>query len=161
LTFSYLIVINISWIAIFIVAIRSNYLIPAIDLGLKIARQVSSSLSSFSYQSIESVISPLSGSADLSNESLPFVSIIVPARNEEKNIKKCQLSLLNQSYANFEIIAIDDNSTDNTLQIMNEIKNDKRILKASERGKLKVLSLTSKPEGWTGKERHGPPSRDI
>jgi len=76
----------------------------------------------------------------------------VPARNEEKNIKKCLLSLLNQSYANFEVIAIDDNSTDNTLQIMNEIKNDKRILEsACKRGKLKVLSLTSKPEGWTGK----------
>ena len=87
-------------------------------------------------------------STDLSNNSLPFVSIIVPARNEEKNIKKCLLTLLNQSYTNFEVIAIDDNSTDNTLQIMNEIKNDKRI---SKRGKVKVLSLTSKPEGWTGK----------
>ena len=59
---------------------------------------------------------------------------------------------MNQSYTNFEVIAIDDNSTDNTLQIMNEIKNDKHILEsASKRGKLKVLSLTSKPEGWTVK----------
>jgi chlorobactene glucosyltransferase len=134
-TFSYLVVINISWLAIFIVSIRSNYLIPAIDLGLMIARQAISLSSSLS-------------STDLSNNSLPFVSIIVPARNEEKNIKKCLLTLLNQSYTNFEVIAIDDNSTDNTLQIMNEIKNDKRI---SKRGKVKVLALTSKPEGWTGK----------
>jgi chlorobactene glucosyltransferase len=139
LILNYLIVINISWIAIFIVAIRSNYLIPAVDLGLKIARQAISLSSSLSC-------------TDLSNNSLPFVSIIVPARNEEKNIKKCLLTLLNQSYANSEVIAIDDNSTDNTLQIMNEIKNDKRILEsASKSGKLKVLSLTSKPEGWTGK----------
>jgi cellulose synthase/poly-beta-1,6-N-acetylglucosamine synthase-like glycosyltransferase len=139
LILNYLIVINISWIAIFSVAIRSNYLIPAIDLGLKIARQAISLSSSLSC-------------TDLSNNSLPFVSIIVPARNEGKNIKKCLLTLLNQSYANSEVIAIDDNSTDNTLQILNEIKNDKRILEsASKRGKLKVLSLTSKPEGWTGK----------
>ncbi len=135
LIFNYLIVINISWIAFFIISIRSNYLIPAIDLGSKIARQAISLSSSLS-------------STDLSNNSLPFVSIIVPARNEEKNIKKCLLALLNQSYTDFEVMAIDDNSTDNTLQIMNEIKNDKRI---SKRGKLKVLSLTSKPEGWTGK----------
>ncbi|MGB8934081.1 MAG: glycosyltransferase [Candidatus Nitrosopolaris sp.] len=54
--------------------------------------------------------------------SLPFVSIIIPARNEEENIRKCLISLLSQSYPNFEVIAIDDSSTDNTLQIMNKIK---------------------------------------
>jgi glycosyltransferase involved in cell wall biosynthesis len=54
---------------------------------------------------------------------------------------------LNQGYTNFEVIAIGDDSTDNTLQIMNEIKNDEDILRsASKRGKVKVLSLTSKPE---------------
>jgi glycosyltransferase involved in cell wall biosynthesis len=58
----------------------------------------------------------------LLNISLPFVSIIVPARNEGENIKKCLMSLLSQSYPNFELIAIDDNSTINTLQIMNKIK---------------------------------------
>ncbi len=56
-------------------------------------------------------------------KNLPFVSIIVPARNEEKHIKRCLLSLLSQDYPYFEIIAIDDNSTDSTLYIMNNIKN--------------------------------------
>src|ERR671911_2894035 len=42
--------------------------------------------------------------------SFPFVSIILPARNEQENIKKCLHSLLAQDYCNFEIIAVDDRS---------------------------------------------------
>jgi hypothetical protein len=42
--------------------------------------------------------------------NFPFVSVIVPARNEEKYIERCLLSLLSQDYPNFEIIAVDDNS---------------------------------------------------
>lgn len=57
--------------------------------------------------------------------SFPFVSIILPARNEQENIKKCLHSLLSQDYCNFEIIAVDDNSSDNTLSIMREVQ--KRI----------------------------------
>jgi cellulose synthase/poly-beta-1,6-N-acetylglucosamine synthase-like glycosyltransferase len=49
--------------------------------------------------------------------NFPFVSVIVPARNEEKYIERCLLSLLSQGYPNFEIIAVDDNSSDNTLKI--------------------------------------------
>ena len=48
----------------------------------------------------------------------PFVSVVVPARNEQGNIEKCILSLLAQNYPNFEVIVIDDNSTDDTLKIM-------------------------------------------
>src|SRR5215218_4516899 len=55
--------------------------------------------------------------------NFPFVSVIVPARNEEKYIERCLLSLLSQDYPNFEIIAVDDNSSDNTLKIMRDIKN--------------------------------------
>ena len=54
--------------------------------------------------------------------NLPFVSIIVPARNEENHIERCLLSLLSQEYPYFEIIAIDDSSTDGTLKIMHDIK---------------------------------------
>src|SRR5947207_15445690 len=43
-----------------------------------------------------------------------LVSIIVPARNEERNIRRCIESLLGQDYDNFEIIAVDDASTDGT-----------------------------------------------
>jgi chlorobactene glucosyltransferase len=59
---------------------------------------------------------------------------------------------LRQDYPNFEIIAVDDNSSDNTLAIMENIKNNnnhKTIGLPIER--LKILSLKFKPEKWTGK----------
>ncbi|MGN6623437.1 MAG: glycosyltransferase, partial [Candidatus Nitrosocosmicus sp.] len=43
--------------------------------------------------------------------SFPFVSVIVPARNEEREIERCLISILKQNYPNFEVIAIDDCST--------------------------------------------------
>src|SRR5919108_6375512 len=52
----------------------------------------------------------------------PFVSVIVPARNEEDNIEECLLSVLMQDYPNFEVIAVDDNSKDRTLEIIKGIK---------------------------------------
>ena len=85
--------------------------------------------------------------------NFPFVSVIVPARNEEKYIERCLLSLLSQDYPNFEIIAVDDNSSDNTLKIMKDIKNKNNKKKNTGLlpDKLKVISLKSKPDGWTGK----------
>ena len=53
---------------------------------------------------------------------LPSVSIIVPARNEEREICRCLTSLLGQNYPNYEIIAVDDNSSDNTLLAMQKIR---------------------------------------
>src|SRR5215213_3492279 len=85
--------------------------------------------------------------------NLPFVSVIVPARNEEKYIERCLLSLLSQDYPNFEIIAVDDNSSDNTLKIMKDIKNKNNKIENTGLlpDKLKIISLKSKPDGWTGK----------
>jgi cellulose synthase/poly-beta-1,6-N-acetylglucosamine synthase-like glycosyltransferase len=94
--------------------------------------------------------------------SFPFVSIILPARNEEENIKKCLNSLLSQDYGNFEIIAVDDNSTDNTLSIMLEVQKEynkkqkkKRLSKLRQQKSnypvLKVISLKDKPDDWAGK----------
>ena len=48
----------------------------------------------------------------------PKVSIILPARNEEKFIKKCLDSLINQDYKNYEIIVINDSSEDDTEKII-------------------------------------------
>jgi len=72
----------------------------------------------------------------------PKVSIIIPARNEEKNIRKCIDSLLNQNYPNFELILINDRSTDNTLSIVKQesLKDDR----------LKVIDIKSIPAGWVG-----------
>ena len=48
----------------------------------------------------------------------PYISVCVPARNEERDIKNCVESLLNQDYPNFEVIVVDDNSNDNTAKIL-------------------------------------------
>jgi chlorobactene glucosyltransferase len=76
----------------------------------------------------------------------PFVSVIVPARNEGDNIEKCLLSILTQKYPNFEVVAVDDNSDDKTLEIMKGLKSRQAFSK-----KLKVVSLSAKPDGWMGK----------
>ena len=57
------------------------------------------------------------------------VSIIVPIYNLEKYIRTCVISIINQTYKNLEIILIDDGSSDNSLQICNELsKQDSRII---------------------------------
>lgn len=92
--------------------------------------------------------------------NLPFVSIVVPARNEEKSIERCIRSLLNQDYPGFEIIVIDDNSTDNTSKILKNIKDNTTCQNVSSTIEaaltsstdiLKIITLKSKPDGWTGK----------
>lgn len=76
-------------------------------------------------------------------KNFPKVSIILPARNEEKYIARCLDSLLKQDYPNFEIIAINDSSTDRTEVIMQHYAaRDPRIL---------VVNAKSKPVGWVGK----------
>jgi glycosyltransferase involved in cell wall biosynthesis len=71
-----------------------------------------------------------------------LVSVIIPARNEEKLIKNCLSSLLNQYHSNYEIIVVNDNSSDGTLEIVQSFRNT---------GKVKVFDAGQKPEGWIGK----------
>jgi chlorobactene glucosyltransferase len=72
-----------------------------------------------------------------------LVSVIIPARNEEKHIKNCILSLLNQHLGiNYEIIIVDDNSSDNTLEVLKFFKNN---------DKIRVIEAGNKPEDWIGK----------
>src|SRR4030043_847399 len=73
----------------------------------------------------------------------PLVSILVPARNEEKGIGRCLLSLVKQDYDNIEILVLDDNSTDKTASIATDIS------KAFKN--VKLINGKSLPEGWTGK----------
>ncbi len=79
--------------------------------------------------------------------SLPFVSIIVPARNEERNIRECVVSLLEQDYANYEVIVVDDSSTDATPVLLHALQQDERIAG----NPLRVLRVAELPEGWAGK----------
>jgi len=77
------------------------------------------------------------------SKSSPKVSIILPARNEEKFIGKCLDSLIKQDYENYEIIVIDDSSDDATKEIILEYaKRDSKII---------LVSARPKPEGWMGK----------
>ena len=50
------------------------------------------------------------------------ISIIIPVYNSEKYIRRCLNSILNQTFQDFEIILIDDNSKDNSLKIISEIE---------------------------------------
>jgi chlorobactene glucosyltransferase len=73
----------------------------------------------------------------------PFVSVLVPARDEEDNIRNCLESLQRQDYPNFEVLVLDDNSVDRTAPIVQEMANqDKRI---------QLIVGEPLPEDWTGK----------
>jgi hyaluronan synthase len=61
---------------------------------------------------------------DVSNG--PLISIVVPAKNEEKNIRNCVQSCLNQTYMNKEIIVVNDGSTDKTGEVLDEIRKENR-----------------------------------
>ena len=65
-------------------------------------------------------------------QEFPMVSVLVPARNEERNIARCVQSLLAQDYPCFEVIVLDDQSGDGTRKILEHI--------AASLPELKVLS---------------------
>lgn len=73
----------------------------------------------------------------------PMVSVLIPMRNEEKNIKRCLGSLLHQLYKNYEILVLNDNSEDNTLEILKHI--------AASNSRVKVLDGKDLPDEWYGK----------
>ena len=59
--------------------------------------------------------------------SVPLISIIVPAYNVEKYIKACLDSIIIQTYSNFEVIVINDGSTDQTEKMLNEYESNPKI----------------------------------
>ena len=73
----------------------------------------------------------------------PLVSILVPARNEEKNIARCVQSLLAQDYPSFEVLVLDDQSSDDTRLILDRM--------ADSQPGLKVLSGEPLGGDWVGK----------
>jgi chlorobactene glucosyltransferase len=73
----------------------------------------------------------------------PLISILVPARNEEANICVCLESLRQQDYPNFEILVLDDSSTDGTADIVARI--------AAEDSRVRLLRGQPLSPGWAGK----------
>ena len=75
----------------------------------------------------------------------PLVSILVPARNEERCVAACVRSLAAQDYPNFELLVLDDHSEDGTAGILRELGFHET------NPKLRLLSGQALPPGWTGK----------
>ncbi|WP_052465316.1 glycosyltransferase [Thermotoga profunda] len=70
----------------------------------------------------------------------PSVSVIIPARNEETNIAKIIRLLKEQTYKNFQIIVVNDNSTDKTRDVVLSFKG------------VELIDLSEEPpKGWVGK----------
>lgn len=76
-------------------------------------------------------------------ESLPSVSVLVPARNEERNIGACLESLRAQDYPNLEILVLDDDSSDATAAIVEQA--------VWRDGRVRLLRGKPLPTGWHGK----------
>ncbi len=76
-------------------------------------------------------------------ERMPKISVLVPARNEECNIGACIRSLADQRYPNYEILALDDASTDRTRAILLEL--------AARYPRVRLVEARPLPDGWLGK----------
>src|SRR5580700_8739152 len=85
----------------------------------------------------------------------PRVSIIVPARNEEEHIESSLRALLALDYDNYEVIAVNDRSTDRTGEIMERMAGNPHPLAKNARRMghptLKVIHHRDLPAGWLGK----------
>ena len=77
------------------------------------------------------------------NNISSLVSVLIPARNEEVNIKRCLYSLIDQSYKNLEIIVLDDDSDDQTYNIVKDV--------SKNFSSIKLIKGERKSNGWTGK----------
>ena len=65
----------------------------------------------------------------------PLISILIPCFNEEKNARETISAALTQRYANLEVIAINDGSSDNTAQVLQQL--------AQEEPRLRVIHLAA------------------
>ncbi len=83
--------------------------------------------------------------APVAAPSLPGVSVIIPMYNSARYILTCLTSVLNQTFKNFEVICVDDASTDNTVEIVKKF--------AARDGRIKVIRL-SKNSGGASEPRN-------
>ncbi len=77
---------------------------------------------------------------------LPSLTIVVPARNEEAEIEAALRSLLLLNYPQYQIVAVNDRSTDQTGAIMERL-----AAEPASAGKLRVIHVHDLPAGWLGK----------
>ncbi len=74
----------------------------------------------------------------------PLLSVVIPARNEARNIERCARSVLATNYPHVEVIVVDDHSSDGTGDIA-------RTIAASD-NRLRVVGASDLPVGWFGKQ---------
>jgi chlorobactene glucosyltransferase len=75
--------------------------------------------------------------------ALPSISVLVPARNEERVIERCVRTLLAQNYPDFEVVVLDDSSSDATYDVLCRLRD--------QDPRLRVLAGAALPEDWCGK----------
>ena len=110
-----------------------NFIFTVILVGVFLAWL---SLLSSMYQSFTKT--PFLDKFENKSTTMPKVSVILPARNEEEFISKCLETLGSQDYENFEIIAIDDSSEDKTGEIIEKFsKENSKIIHVSAKENLK------------------------
>jgi len=97
----------------------------------------------FLVQVIANRISIREPTAAIPKDFLPSVSVIIPARNEGKTIGACVRSVLAQSFQKFEIIVVDDSSTDNTAHVVSDI--------ALTESSVTLIKSRELPPHWYGK----------
>ena len=79
----------------------------------------------------------------LSDDECPRISILVAARNEAHKLRKALGTLLTQDYPSYEVLAINDRSTDSTGEILDQF--------AAKHRHLRVIHIRELPPGWLGK----------
>ncbi|HTX56871.1 MAG TPA: glycosyltransferase [Candidatus Acidoferrales bacterium] len=110
------------WVIGFLILTNLVYALRSVEFALR------------SRYAIEPVHAPAGG---------PLLSIIIPARNEQRQIEACVRSVLAQDYPNFEVIVVDDRSEDTTAQIVARVARDD--------ARVRLVEGKPLPPGWVGK----------
>jgi cellulose synthase/poly-beta-1,6-N-acetylglucosamine synthase-like glycosyltransferase len=90
------------------------------------------------------LLTPLLDHLAPSERTLPRLSIVIAARDEEESIRSAVMSLLSQSYPDYELIVVDDRSGDSTGAILDR-------LSAEYPDRMKIIHVAQLPDGWLGK----------
>jgi glycosyltransferase involved in cell wall biosynthesis len=102
-------------------------------------------------EAVRNDMSQAAAKSNMTVDQLPVVSIVVPARNEEACLALCLESLVSQTGIEFEIIVVDDASTDRTAEIARSFSMNRVGAALEARPIVRVISAPPLPENWTGK----------
>lgn len=86
---------------------------------------------------------PVLREAEPTTDGGPLVSVVIPARNEERSIRSTVEAMLAQTWRNLEVIVVDDQSEDSTGRIVSDL--------ARSDARVRLVSGRERPDGWLGK----------